>query len=289
MASVLELALFTTTPPLHAGFVRTQDLGERGSGAAQTRVNNDVWGNGDFVGGYATRHLRPVEVILLARYREAFTGRVLELGCGAGRLTGYLIQLGGEVLGIDLSPKMVDYCRRAYPGGSFEQGDLQHAHEVARGTFDVVLMGNNLIDVLSDEERRHALATMAPLLGEQGLLVFSSHNRAHEPSIPEPIAAVRSGGTVEAVHRAARLPWWIANRRRLRPLEIRTDGYAVLNDDAHDYRLLHYYIGRDEQERQLADLAYSLVECIDENGDVVKRGERAAAYGELHYIARRTN
>jgi SAM-dependent methyltransferase len=256
-------------------------------GIEQGEINDAVWGGGDFVGGYATRMLRPVEVVLFARYREAFSGRVLEVGCGAGRLTGYAIQLGGDVTGVDLSPKMVEHCSRTYPGGVFEQGDLRHLERFDPGSFDVVLAGNNLVDVLGDVERRAALASIVPLLAPDGLLVFSSHNRAHEPSIPSPLAAVRMAGTVEKVHRAIRLPWWIANRRRLLRHEIRTDAYAVLNDDAHDYRLLHYYISRDDQERQLTELGYSLVECLDEDGRLVAEGEGAPWHGELHYVARR--
>ena len=43
---------------------------------------------------------------------EAFRGRVLEVGVGGGRLLGYLVQLGGEVHGVDISQRMVDRCSR---------------------------------------------------------------------------------------------------------------------------------------------------------------------------------
>src|SRR5579875_2423465 len=74
---------------------------------------------------FAHRRLAPVEVVILARYREALSGRVLELGCGAGRIIGYLLALGGEVHGIDISPRMVERCRRAYPGANVREGDLR--------------------------------------------------------------------------------------------------------------------------------------------------------------------
>ena len=52
------------------------------------------------------------------------------------------------------------------------------------------------------------------------------------------------------IDRALRIPKKIANRRRLSALEYSGEGYAVINDEAHDYGLLHYYIRRDDQEGQ---------------------------------------
>ncbi|MBV8952614.1 MAG: hypothetical protein JO179_00660, partial [Solirubrobacterales bacterium] len=49
--------------------------------------------------------------------------------------------------------------------------------------------------------------------------------------------------------------------------------------------LLHYYIGRDEQARQLEQLGYELVECLDLEGVPVPPGARSQST-ELHYVAR---
>jgi hypothetical protein len=79
------------------------------------------------------------------------------------------------------------------------------------------------------------------------------------------------------------------NRRRLAPLEERHPEYAILNDFPHDYSLLHYYIRRDAQERQLQELGYELIECLDGRGDVVETGGHAPSdhhMDNLHYIAR---
>ena len=257
---------------------------------AQDRIDRELWSTGDFVAAYANRQLRPVEVLLLARYREALSGRVLELGCGAGRLTGYLAELGGRVLGVDISPRMVEYCRRAYPSASFEVGDLRLAKSLAAaGPFDAVVAGNNLVDVLGHVERERVLGDVGELLTNDGVFVFSSHNLAFAPSIPGPLAAVRGGGKMETLRRLARVPRWVINRRRMRRHEIRAIDYAVLNDQAHDFRLLHHYITRDAEESELARVGLALVECLDENGHRVTRGEGAADCAELHYVARRAN
>ena len=83
----------------------------------------------------------------------------------------------------------------------------------------------------------------------------------------------------------ARIPGRRRNRKRLGPLQRRGDGYAIINDSAHDYALLHYYIGRDDQARQLRETGYELLECLDADGRPVGPG---APHPDpwLHYVAR---
>lgn len=249
----------------------------------QERVNVEIWRRGDFVAEYARRNLSPPEVIVLARYREAFGGRVLDLGCGAGRIAGYLIELGADVLGTDIAEPMIEYCRRTYPDATFRVQDLREAGSYADESFDAVLATNNLLDILDDAARRGILADLARILRPGGLLVMSSHNRAYAPRIPEPRELARRAGLPGLAH----LPAWSRNRRRMRRLQRDEPGYAILNDEAHDYRLLHYYIGRDEQERQLGGAGLRLLECLDGDGRRVAPGESAEPYSELYYVARR--
>ncbi|MFD2472329.1 class I SAM-dependent DNA methyltransferase [Amycolatopsis silviterrae] len=51
-------------------------------------------------------------------------GPVGDLGCGPGRLTGYVASLGLDVFGVDLSPAMVEIARRTHPHLRFEVGTL---------------------------------------------------------------------------------------------------------------------------------------------------------------------
>jgi hypothetical protein len=76
-------------------------MSEQSPLSAVGRLNLDTWTRGEFVGAYANRTLRPVEVLLMVRLREHFCGRVLELGCGPGRITGYLVALAQEAWGLD--------------------------------------------------------------------------------------------------------------------------------------------------------------------------------------------
>jgi hypothetical protein len=88
----------------------------------------------------------------------------------------------------------------------------------------------------------------------------------------------------QAVAALGRIPRRFSNRRRLARLERRVADHAIINDEAHDFGLLHYYIGRDAQERQLSELGYELVECLDVDGRPVEKGARGIG-SSLHYVA----
>jgi SAM-dependent methyltransferase len=251
----------------------------------EASLNEEVWARGEFVSSYASRKLRPVEEVMLDRYGKALSGRVLELGSGAGRLTGHLIDLGGEVQGLDLAPAMVAYCRETYPGGTFTVGDLRDLSGFEEHSLDAVVATFNVIDVLGDAERRRVIGEVRRVLTPAGLFIVSSHNRGF---VPRRSVAVRvlSGGTKRPWRSARGLPRRLRNRRKFRPLEREEPGYAFINDEAHDFSVLHYYISRDAQCRQLAEEGFETVECLDLDGRVVPQGAAVAHCPELHYVAR---
>jgi SAM-dependent methyltransferase len=245
-----------------------------------------MWANTDLLEHYTNRTLRPPEVLLLVRYREALSGRVLELGCGGGRLSGYLLELAHEFRGLDISQAMLAHCRRAYPRGIFELGDLRDLSRYETGSHDVVFAPFNVLDVLDDAERRRALSEIHRMLAGDGLLLMSTHNLAHAPHIPKPMQ-LRSRHPLRIARELPYLPRRIRNWRRALPLQRRSGDHAILVDEAHDYTILHYYIGRDAQQQQLAATGFKLLDCLDLDGQSVGVGGNAAHHPELHYVARR--
>jgi SAM-dependent methyltransferase len=253
---------------------------------AQVQVNEALWAHADLLRHYTGRSLRPAEVVLLVTYREDLGGRVLELGCGAGRLSGYLVGLAQDFHGVDISPKMVGYCRQTYPGGTFEVRDLRDLSAYASGSFDVVFASYNVLDVLDDAERRRVVAEIHRILAGDGKLMMSSHNLAYAPSIPKP-TAIRGRDPLRRARELVRVPRRVRNHRRLRAMQrIETD-HAILIDEAHDFAILHYYVSRDTQEKQLTALGFELLDCLDLDGRPVGPGEQAAHAPELHYVATR--
>lgn len=56
--------------------------------------------------------------------READRGPIADLGCGPGRLTNYLTSHGVSAFGVDLSPKMIELAREAFPAIRFTVGSM---------------------------------------------------------------------------------------------------------------------------------------------------------------------
>lgn len=265
------------------------------SGSDTVDINARAWADGDYVADYANRTLLPVEITFLIRHRDALAGRTLEIGCGAGRILGYLLAFGGEVHGIDVSQSMVDYCRRRYPAAEVRVGDLRDLFGSTDGPYDAVIAADNVLDVLDDAGRRQALAEMRKILAPDGLLLFSSHNLGYVDAggggggrrVSGLIGKALERPPREVLRKAARMPLSMRNRRRLARLQTRAEDHAILNDEAHEHGLLHYYIGRDDQERQLSELGYELLEVLDADGREVAHGQPGIAPW-LHYVARPT-
>ncbi|MFI9006966.1 class I SAM-dependent methyltransferase [Actinosynnema sp. NPDC053489] len=66
----------------------------------------------------------PADRAVLGLFAELVSGRVADVGCGPGRISGHLDGLGVDVFGVDLSPEMVAVARRDHPGLRFEVGSM---------------------------------------------------------------------------------------------------------------------------------------------------------------------
>ncbi len=249
------------------------------------RVNVAEWGRARYVGYYSHRQLRPVEIVLLTRFAEDFRGRVVELGCGAGRVTGYLAQNAREAWGIDLSPEMIAAARARYGRARFLEGDIRDLSHFDTGAVDVVFAGCNILDVFDDDERRATLREIRRALAPGGLLVMSSHNRGHVPHIAPP-TRVRFSGPRALIEDLTRLPLRVSRHRRFAALERDEADYAIVNNASHDFSLVHYFVAPEAQRRQLDAEGFEPLAVLDHDGEELRPGDTAADCIELHYAAR---
>jgi ubiquinone/menaquinone biosynthesis C-methylase UbiE len=65
--------------------------------------------------------------------------RALDFGCGTGRSTRFLRQLGFDVTGVDISENMLRIAREFDPAGDYRLAPEDKLGELALGTFDLVL------------------------------------------------------------------------------------------------------------------------------------------------------
>lgn len=110
---------------------------------------------------------------------QARAGRVLELGCGSGRLTIPIAQAGIEIVGADLSLPMLRRARdKAAEAGlrtSFVQADMRRFAFAAR--FATILStGNSLLHLLTEDDLTGCLAAVRAHLAPEGRFVFDVAN-----------------------------------------------------------------------------------------------------------------
>jgi ubiquinone/menaquinone biosynthesis C-methylase UbiE len=70
----------------------------------------------------AIEHETPVVQSLLS---DAPRGVALDAACGTGRHAAFLADLGHEVIGVDITPAMLDIARQKVPGADFRLGALE--------------------------------------------------------------------------------------------------------------------------------------------------------------------
>jgi SAM-dependent methyltransferase len=81
------------------------------------------------------------EATLVRSYAPA---RVLDAGCGTGRVAIELARHGIEVVGVDVETKMLDTARRLAPELEWRQGDLATA-DLGDDEFDLAVMAGNVL------------------------------------------------------------------------------------------------------------------------------------------------
>lgn len=231
--------------------------------------------------------LQPPEVTIFLDYRDEIAGsRALDLGCGAGRAALYLTRWASEYTGLDYSLEMIEHCRLRFPRERFIHGDVRDMSMLDSGAFDLVYFPSNGLDYIDHEGRMLALAEIGRVLSDGGLFIFSSHNRNHPGASRPPSLEFSWDPSVMARN-------ILRHRRRLRNrasnvvLEREEQDYSILNDSAHNYALITYYIGQEAQIRQLASMGFDALDLYSLDGEPLSRGETDRKSGWIYYVARK--
>jgi SAM-dependent methyltransferase len=100
--------------------------------------------------------------------------RILDYGCGYGRLTGLLAEWGFEnVEGVDVAPNLIARAREEHPGARFAVLDDSPRLEDGDGSVDAVLLFALLTCVPTDDGQRALVAELRRVLRPGGLLYVS--------------------------------------------------------------------------------------------------------------------
>ncbi|WP_010540461.1 class I SAM-dependent DNA methyltransferase [Dietzia alimentaria] len=89
--------------------------------------------------------------------------RILDVGCGQGRMGAYLYQRGHRVTGVDLDPYLIDRARESCPDAQWEVADLAD-DGWAQGPFDLAVSAGNVLAFVDPADRGAVLANLAARL-----------------------------------------------------------------------------------------------------------------------------
>ncbi len=211
-------------------------------------------------------------------------GRILDIGVGGGRTTIVLAPIASTYVGVDYSTNLVDAARERCPGVDIRQADARDLSDFDAAEFDVAVFSFNGLDSVGHQDRLRILREVHRVLAPGGLFVFATHNRDLEsfdrfrwpwPPTPDRAWLGRLRRSVRSYRR----------HRRLARHGERGDGWAVINDEGHDYGLLNYYITKPAQDAQLRALGFEPLACYRLDGDPWRHPDTDSAY--LNYVARR--
>ena len=89
--------------------------------------------------------------------------RILDVGCGQGRMGAYLHQRGHRVTGVDLDPYLIDRARESCPDAQWEVADLAD-DGWAQGPFDLAVSAGNVLAFVDPADRGAVLTNLAARL-----------------------------------------------------------------------------------------------------------------------------
>jgi SAM-dependent methyltransferase len=97
--------------------------------------------------------------------------RVLDAGCGPGRVGAHLHEVGHEVVGVDADPVLIAAAEEDHPGPRWLVGDLAEldlpAHGIAE-PFDAIVCAGNVMAFLAVSTRREVLRRMRDHVAADG-------------------------------------------------------------------------------------------------------------------------
>jgi len=97
--------------------------------------------------------------------------RVLDAGCGTGRVAIELAKRSVRVAGIDADAAMLAAARTKAPEINWCEADLSDPTGIPSGTFDLILLAGNVMIFLEPGTEDRVLTNMASRLTQGGLLV----------------------------------------------------------------------------------------------------------------------
>ena len=100
--------------------------------------------------------------------------RVLDAGCGPGRLSGELYRRGHQVVGVDVDPALIEAATQDHSGPTYAVADLAELDLPERGIdepFDAAVLAGNVMWFVAPDSETDVLSSVARHVVADGFVV----------------------------------------------------------------------------------------------------------------------
>lgn len=127
----------------------------------------DAYSKLEFPGTYYLAY-RDLPVIIEEHVRGR---RALDFGCGAGRSTRFLRELGFDAVGVDIAGHMLEKARERDPGGEYRLVDDSGPDNLPVNAFDLVLSAFTFDNIPTMEKKVALFTSLKHCLGPGGCII----------------------------------------------------------------------------------------------------------------------
>lgn len=116
---------------------------------------------------------------LLRMFGDLKGKKILDVGCGTGRIVRDLIDSGGEVTALDISSEMLKLCEKRFPRIECVVGDVEDM-PFEDGTFDVCV---SMFLIVHLRDLQQAFDEVYRVMKDGGMFILSNVNQRKAPKL----------------------------------------------------------------------------------------------------------
>jgi 2-polyprenyl-3-methyl-5-hydroxy-6-metoxy-1,4-benzoquinol methylase len=157
-----------------------------------TKAGHSEW----YIDRFRTMAARGADLAGEARLVDAMVprrARILDAGCGPGRIGGHLHRQGHTVVGVDVDPKLIAAAEQDHPGPRWLVGDLAELNLPAQGEnepFDAIVCAGNVLVFVAEGTETEVLRRFRRHLTPEGFAIVGFHvDRGLTPDALDGMAA----------------------------------------------------------------------------------------------------